>query len=203
MQATTSTRAPVGTAAFRAPKRAAASPRRPFAPTLPQCQRPLHLARAEGDGGEQPPQQVVEAARRLALPRHSPDLPRLTSVQAAPPKAPEQQQQQQAQQEDEPVWVRRERERQLQKQEGGMRDLPFGAYLLFSSFTAIAAVSVRQPGPKSGSAGGAFMLRIAASTLRGPAPCFTAGSFEHSSSLPHCCRWDPYSSTSTRMRFST
>ncbi|KAL4859584.1 hypothetical protein ACK3TF_000673 [Chlorella vulgaris] len=116
MQATTSTRAPVGTAAFRAPKRAAASPRRPFAPTLPQCQRPLHLARAEGDGGEQPPQQ------------------------AAAPKAPEQQQQQQAQQEDEPVWVRRERERQLQKQEGGMRDLPFGAYLLFSSFTAIAAV---------------------------------------------------------------
>jgi hypothetical protein len=38
------------------------------------------------------------------------------------------------------VWVRRERERQLQKEEGGSRDLPFGLYLLFSSFTAIAAV---------------------------------------------------------------
>lgn len=38
------------------------------------------------------------------------------------------------------MWVRRERERQLQKEEGGSRDLPFGLYLLFSSFTAIAAV---------------------------------------------------------------
>ena len=41
------------------------------------------------------------------------------------------------------MWVRRERERQLQKQEGGSRDLPFGLYLLFSSFTAIAAVNAR------------------------------------------------------------
>lgn len=57
--------------------------------------------------------------------------------QAAPPPAPQQQQQQQ---EEEPIWVRRERERQLQKEEGGSFDLPFGAYLLFSSFTAIAAV---------------------------------------------------------------
>jgi hypothetical protein len=36
------------------------------------------------------------------------------------------------------VWVRREREREMIDQEG--KDLPFGVYLLFSSFVAIAAV---------------------------------------------------------------
>lgn len=59
-------------------------------------------------------------------------------MQAAPPAA----QQQQQQQEEEPIWVRRERERAAQKEAGGSGDLPFGAYLLFSSFTAIAAVSI-------------------------------------------------------------
>lgn len=69
------------------------------------------MARAEGDGSsEQPP-----AAQQ----------------QAQPPAA---------QQEDEPIWVRRERERQAQKESGAQGGLPFGAYLLFSSFTAIAAV---------------------------------------------------------------
>ena len=57
-------------------------------------------------------------------------------LQTAPPPAPQQQQQQ----EDEPIWVRRERELAAQKEAGGSGDLPFGAYLLFSSFTAIAAV---------------------------------------------------------------
>ncbi|GAB4817771.1 hypothetical protein N2152v2_004817 [Parachlorella kessleri] len=41
--------------------------------------------------------------------------------------------------EDEPIWVRRERERELQAKEGG-KDLPFGVYLLFSAIVAIAAV---------------------------------------------------------------
>ena len=36
------------------------------------------------------------------------------------------------------MWVRREREREMMKNEAF--DLPFGAYLLFSSFVAIAAV---------------------------------------------------------------
>ena len=53
----------------------------------------------------------------------------------------ESQQQQQKAQEEEPIWVRRERERAAQKESGARGDLPFGAYLLFSSFTAIAAVS--------------------------------------------------------------
>jgi hypothetical protein len=39
------------------------------------------------------------------------------------------------------VWVRRERERALDKAEGGGGgDLPFGLYLLFSAMVAIAAV---------------------------------------------------------------
>ncbi len=37
--------------------------------------------------------------------------------------------------------MRRERERAAQQAAGGSDDLPFGVYLLFSSFTAIAAVS--------------------------------------------------------------
>ncbi len=40
---------------------------------------------------------------------------------------------------DEPIWIRRERERELQAKEG--KDLPFGVYLLFSAMVAIAAVS--------------------------------------------------------------
>lgn len=40
---------------------------------------------------------------------------------------------------EEPIWVRRERERELAKQEG-KKDLPFGLYLLLSSIVAIAAV---------------------------------------------------------------
>lgn len=43
--------------------------------------------------------------------------------------------------EEEPIWIRRERERELQAKEG--KDLPFGVYLLFSAFVAIAAVGVR------------------------------------------------------------
>ena len=39
---------------------------------------------------------------------------------------------------EEPVWVRRERERELMKKEGG--DLPFAFYLLSSAIVAIAAV---------------------------------------------------------------
>lgn len=39
---------------------------------------------------------------------------------------------------EEPIWVRRERERELLKKEGG--DLPFGVYLLASAIVAIAAV---------------------------------------------------------------
>ncbi|KAK9819746.1 hypothetical protein WJX72_001856 [[Myrmecia] bisecta] len=41
-------------------------------------------------------------------------------------------------QEEEPVWVRRERERELRAQ-GGV-ELPFGVYLLASAIVAIAAV---------------------------------------------------------------
>lgn len=40
--------------------------------------------------------------------------------------------------EDEPIWVRREKERELQKKEG--KDLPFAVYLLSSAIVAIAAV---------------------------------------------------------------
>lgn len=39
---------------------------------------------------------------------------------------------------EEPIWVRREREREIIAKEG--KDLPFGLYLLLSSFVAIAAV---------------------------------------------------------------
>ena len=40
---------------------------------------------------------------------------------------------------EEPIWVRRERERELMEKEGG-GDLPFGVYLLASAIVAIAAV---------------------------------------------------------------
>ena len=40
--------------------------------------------------------------------------------------------------EEEPIWVRREREREMAKQ--GNKELPFGVYLLMSSIVAIAAV---------------------------------------------------------------
>lgn len=46
--------------------------------------------------------------------------------------------------EEEPVWVRREREAQQEKENG---DLPFGLYLLLSSFVAIAAVRSRLNAP--------------------------------------------------------
>ncbi len=39
--------------------------------------------------------------------------------------------------EDEPVWVKREKQRELDSQN---KDLPFGVYLLFSCFVTIAAV---------------------------------------------------------------
>ncbi len=39
--------------------------------------------------------------------------------------------------EDEPVWVKREKQRELEAQS---KDLPFGLYLLFSCFVTIAAV---------------------------------------------------------------
>ena len=42
--------------------------------------------------------------------------------------------------EDEPVWVRRERERQLLEAQGGAKELPFGVYLLLSAIVCIAAV---------------------------------------------------------------
>jgi hypothetical protein len=41
--------------------------------------------------------------------------------------------------EEVPIWERRERERKLKESEGA-KDLPFGLYLLFSAFTAIASV---------------------------------------------------------------
>lgn len=41
---------------------------------------------------------------------------------------------------DEPIWVRREREREMLAKQGGNKDLPFGVYLLLSSIVAIAAV---------------------------------------------------------------
>jgi hypothetical protein len=41
-------------------------------------------------------------------------------------------------QEDEPVWVKREKDQDLRK--AADFELPFGVYLLFSSFVAIAAV---------------------------------------------------------------
>jgi len=40
--------------------------------------------------------------------------------------------------EEEPIWVRRERERELMKKEGS--DLPFAVYLVASAVVAIAAV---------------------------------------------------------------
>lgn len=73
-----------------------------------------------------------------------------------PPPAAQQQQQEQRQ-EEEPIWVRRERERAAQQAAGSSGDLPFGVYLLFSSFTAIAAVS----------AGVALMNRAAAAAVQG------------------------------------
>lgn len=132
---------------------ALASSSRPFTTQLPQRRSWQHVTRAEDDSSSEPAaQQVGAAATRhlssatrpvyscsvgLSAPHERPLLSPYLS-QAAPPPAPQQQQQQQ---EEEPIWVRRERERQLQKEEGGSFDLPFGAYLLFSSFTAIAAVS--------------------------------------------------------------
>ena len=53
--------------------------------------------------------------------------------------------------------MRRERERAAQQAAGSSGDLPFGVYLLFSSFTAIAAVS----------AGVALMNRAAAAAVQG------------------------------------
>jgi hypothetical protein len=50
------------------------------------------------------------------------------TVQAAPPTT---------EAEAVPVWERREQEKKRQEE---LNDLPFGLYLLFSSFTAIAAV---------------------------------------------------------------
>lgn len=42
--------------------------------------------------------------------------------------------------EEEPIWVRRERERELLAKQGGIKELPFGVYLLLSAIVAIAAV---------------------------------------------------------------
>lgn len=66
----------------------------------------------------------------------------LTRVRAAPDEEDtrqEKQLEQKVQQDDEPVWVRRERERELMAKEGS-KDLPFGVYLLFSAIVAIAAI---------------------------------------------------------------
>lgn len=62
----------------------------------------------------------------------------LTRVRAAPDEE-DTRQEQKVQQDDEPVWVRRERERELMAKEGS-KDLPFGVYLLFSAIVAIAAI---------------------------------------------------------------
>ncbi|WPT14415.1 hypothetical protein PSENEW3_00000545 [Picochlorum sp. SENEW3] len=62
----------------------------------------------------------------------------LTRVRAAPDEE-DTRQEQKVQQDDEPVWVRRERERELMAKEGS-KDLPFGVYLLFSAMVAIAAI---------------------------------------------------------------
>jgi hypothetical protein len=58
--------------------------------------------------------------------------------EAAPPAAPRPGP---VDQEEDPPWVRRERERELQA--GAPKDLPFGVYLLFSTFVGIAAVRHR------------------------------------------------------------
>jgi hypothetical protein len=107
----------------------------------------LSLSRAEGDSSsEQATQQVGSSACGPAAcftPANARLLLHLLALKDFPAiwfllqTAPASQQQQQR--EEEPVWVQRERERKLQKEEGG-GDLPFGAYLLFSAFTAIAAV---------------------------------------------------------------
>lgn len=44
--------------------------------------------------------------------------------------------------EEVPIWERREQEKKIQEE---VNDLPFGLYLLFSSFTAIAAVRSSSP----------------------------------------------------------
>lgn len=44
------------------------------------------------------------------------------------------------QSEEEPIWVRREREREMMKASGQDKELPFGVYLLLSAIVAIAAV---------------------------------------------------------------
>ena len=41
---------------------------------------------------------------------------------------------------EEPIWVRREREREMMKASGQDKELPFGVYLLLSAIVAIAAV---------------------------------------------------------------
>ncbi|KAI7839231.1 hypothetical protein COHA_007044 [Chlorella ohadii] len=109
----TAAAAVVGPARLQRP--ASATRRSPLATQRSQRQLQRHLARAEGEGsGEQAAQQTV------------------------PPPAAQQEQQQR--QEEEPIWVRRERERAAQQAARGSGDLPFGVYLLFSSFTAIAAI---------------------------------------------------------------
>lgn len=45
--------------------------------------------------------------------------------------------------EEVPIWERREQEKKRREE---TNDLPFGLYLLFSSFTAIAAVRSSSPG---------------------------------------------------------
>ncbi|KAL4432428.1 hypothetical protein ABPG77_001727 [Micractinium sp. CCAP 211/92] len=70
-------------------------------------------------------------------PSHTQQAPAPAEQQGAPqPPAA----QRPAGEEEEPIWVRRERERAAQKEAGGGGDLPFGVYLLFSSFVAIAAI---------------------------------------------------------------
>lgn len=81
---------------------------------------------------------VVVAPRKPSSSSSSPFTTTTVRVRAAP-EGEDTHQEKQVQQEDEPVWVRRERERELMAKEGS-KDLPFGLYLLFSAIVAIAAI---------------------------------------------------------------
>ncbi|KAL4430667.1 hypothetical protein ABPG75_005923 [Micractinium tetrahymenae] len=114
---------PAATGSATSQRALCASSRRPFTALRPQRRRWQHLARAEGEGSSEQATQQQPAAP--AEQQGAPQPPAAAQRPAA---------------EEEPIWVRRERERAAQKEAGGSGDLPFGAYLLFSSFVAIAAV---------------------------------------------------------------
>ena len=100
--------------------------------------RRLTVVRAEGEEASNSEVGSPGAARHT----HAQDMfgfggpqpllpPRDRVPQSPPPPPPAQ--------EEEPIWVRREKEREMNK-DGGGAGLPFGVYLLLSSFVAIAAV---------------------------------------------------------------